>query len=412
MSQVVLSVNAGSSSLRLAALDVSQACPRLLLRARLDNREKSRRLEVFDAAGARLEGRSLRLSRSAGERGVTAVLAWFEAQLGVPIDAVGHRIVHGGQDIRPAAAATDAALRAAKDLAPGAPHPPLHQAGGLAGVAAVRRARPDLPQALVFDTSFHRGHDPVVDRLGLPHEWEARGLRRYGFHGLSYEYVAGRLRELDPAAAAGRVIAAHLGSGASLCAMRDGRSLDTTMGATPLDGLLMSTRCGNLDPGVVLYLQQVGGFSVPEMTDLLYRRSGLLGVSGLSADMRTLLGSDDPQARAAVELFVFRIAREASALAGTLGGLETLVFTGGVGENAPEIRRGVCERLAWLGADVDAAANARGDARISPPQSRLAVWVIPTDEEQVIARHTRDLLLPPPVVSVPSPRATPGGLSG
>jgi acetate kinase len=409
MSQVVLSVNAGSSSLRLAALDVSQACPRLLLRARLDNREKSRRLEVFDAAGARLEGRSLRLSRSAGERGVTAVLAWFEAQLGVPIDAVGHRIVHGGQDIRPAAAATDAALRAAKDLAPLAP---LHQAAGLAGVAAVRRARPDLPQALVFDTSFHRGHDPVVDRLGLPHEWEARGLRRYGFHGLSYEYVAGRLRELDPAAAAGRVIAAHLGSGASLCAMRDGRSLDTTMGATPLDGLLMSTRCGNLDPGVVLYLQQVGGFSVPEMTDLLYRRSGLLGVSGLSADMRTLLGSDDPQARAAVELFVFRIAREASALAGTLGGLETLVFTGGVGENAPEIRRGVCERLAWLGADVDAAANARGDARISPPQSRLAVWVIPTDEEQVIARHTRDLLLPPPVVSVPSPRATPGGLSG
>ena len=188
--------------------------------------------------------------------------------------------------------------------------------------------------------------------------------------------------------------------------MRGGRSLDTTMGATPLDGLLMGTRCGSLDPGVVLYLQQAGGFDALQMTDLLYRRSGLLGVSGLSADMRTLLGSDHPRAKAAVELFVFRIAREASALAATLGGLETLVFTGGVGENAPEIRRAVCERLAWLGADVDAAANVRGEARISLPQSRVAVWVIPTDEEQMIARHTRDVLLPPPVANVRS-KATP-----
>jgi acetate kinase len=388
MSRLVLTVNAGSSSLKLAVFDIASERSEALLRGRLETRANPRRIEVIAADGRRVSGPELRLGGQTARRSIARALEWAEARLGAPIAAVAHRVVHGG-DFAHAVRATEAHVRAAERLTPLAP---LHQPAGLAAVRAVRQERPDTPQVLVFDTLFHRGHDPVVDRLGLPRTWEERGLRRYGFHGLSYEHLAGRLRELDPAVAAGRVVAAHLGSGASLCALLDGRSVDTTMGATPLDGLIMATRCGSLDPGAVLLLQQMGNLTPAAATDLLYRRSGLLGASGLSGDMRVLLSSPDPRAQAAVDLFVFRIARETAALAATLGGLDAIVFTGGIGENAPQVRAAVCERLAWLGVRLDAASNRRGDARMSAPDSRIAVWTVPADEERVIARHAREVL--------------------
>lgn len=389
MTAHVLAVNAGSSSLKLAVFDIADPTPRAVLRARLETRAKTRRLEVRDGLGTAIPGPTLRLGRRTSDSTVPRVLDWLEDHLGGPIVAAGHRVVHGGPGFSEPTPATPETLQALEGLAPLAP---LHQAPSLAAVRAVGRARPGLPQVLAFDTAFHHGHAPVVDRLGLPRAWEALGLRRYGFHGLSYAYVASRLAELDPNVARGRVLAAHLGSGASLCAIRAGRSVDTTMGATPLDGLLMATRCGALDPGVVLYLQQAHGLSVAAVTDMLYRRSGPLGVSGASADMRDLLRSPAAAAQAAIELFVYRVAREAGALTATLGGLDALVFTAGVGENAPEIRAEVCARLDWLGVSLDAAANRRGEGKISAPESRVSVWIIPTDEEQMIARDTRQAL--------------------
>jgi acetate kinase len=271
------------------------------------------------------------------------------------------------------------------------PLAPLHQPHNLAPIRTVARLRPGLTQVACFDTAFHHGMAAVATRLALPREFEAAGVRRYGFHGLSYEFIARRLAEIAPEEAAGRVIASHLGAGASLCAMRAGRSVDTTMGFTALDGLVMATRCGDLDPGVILYLQQQRGLSAKQVEDLLYLKSGLLGVSGgLSGDMRVLLASEDERAREAIELFAFRIARETGALMSTLEGLDTLVFTAGIGEHAPQIRALVCARLAWLGVDLDLAANDRGDAIISTPASRIVVRVIPTDEEGMIAAHTRD----------------------
>jgi acetate kinase len=320
------------------------------------------------------------------------LLSWIERQIDAPIDAVGHRIVHGGPQFRQPVILTPEIGKALQALAPLAP---LHQLPGLRLTLAIAEVRPNLPQALAFDTAFHHGHDPVVDRLGLPREFEAQGLRRFGFHGLSYEYLARRLRALDPVVAGGRVIAAHLGSGASLCALAGGRSIDSTMGVTPLDGLLMGTRCGSLDPGVILYLR-TQGLDGAQLSDLLYQKSGLLGVSGLSADMRVLLQSPEASAREAIELFVFRVAREAAALAGTLGGLDGIVFTAGIGENCPPVRAAICERLAWLGVQLDDAANRRGEAKISLPGRGVAVWVIPTDEEQMIAIHTREAMAPAP----------------
>lgn len=250
------------------------------------------------------------------------------------------------------------------------------------------KARPGLPQVACFDTAFHRGRAPVTTRFALPREYESAGIERYGFHGLSYEYVAGTLPMIAPELASGRVIVAHLGNGASLCALRSGKSVDTTMSFTALDGVPMGTRCGALDPGVILYLIRERGMSAADLEDLLYHRSGLLGVSGLSGDMRVLLSSEDQGAVEAIELFTFRIAREIGALAASLGGLDGLVFTAGIGEHAPEIRRQICMRSNWLGVSLDGPANERNDPRISSADSRVAVWVIPTDEEAMIGRHT------------------------
>jgi len=368
MTDAILTLNAGSSSLKFSLFEASGG--------------GLTRLADGELADIGDQDRAASLDR---------LLNWADAHLGGDrLAAVGHRIVHGGAEFtRPARldAAVMAKLEALSPLAP------LHQPHNLAAVRAVAKARPDVAQVGCFDTAFHHGHAAEVDRFGLPREWEARGVRRYGFHGLSYDFIAGRMRELDPALAAGRMIVAHLGAGASLCAIRDGRSVDTTMGFSALDGLVMATRCGALDPGVILYLGASHGIAGPALEDLLYRRSGLLGVSGISDDMKVLLASDEAAAKEAIDLYVFRIVREIGALAASMGGLDGLVFTAGVGEHAPAIRQRVCARLGWLGASLDAAANARGGGRIGGASGRLALWAIPTDEEQVIARQTRDLVL-------------------
>jgi acetate kinase len=268
------------------------------------------------------------------------------------------------------------------------PLAPLHQPQELAAVRAVMKHWPDVPQVVCFDTAFHRGRPRVAQMFALPPELYESGVRRYGFHGLSYEYIAEALPRVAPEIAAGRVIVAHLGNGASLCAMQDRRSVDTTMSFSALDGLPMGTRVGDLDPAVVLYLITARRMSAKEVETLLYTGSGLLGISGVSSDVRDLLASTEPEARLALDYFVYRIAREVGALTASLGGLDGLVFTAGIGEHASPIRAAVCERLAWLGLVLEPAANERHGPRISTASSRVSAWVIPTDEELMIARHT------------------------
>ena len=361
---LVLALNAGSSSLKCALYEVRDGVPVEAGRSEA---------EVHGAA--------------ADAKAVFELLDWA-ARLCPEgtLAGVGHRVVHGGPDFHEPALIDPPTLATLKGLIPLAP---LHQPQSLAAIAAVSELRPGLRQVACFDTGFHRTMAEVVTRFGLPRDLHDHGVRRYGFHGLSYAYIAERLKALDPELAAGRVIVAHLGSGASLCAMAGGRSVDTTMGFSPLDGLVMSTRCGSLDPGVVLFLQSQGRLDHDRLQTLLYSHSGLLGVSGLSGDMRTLLASDEAAAAEAVELFVHRAGREAAALAGTLGGLDGVVFTAGIGEHSARIRTLICEKLAWLGLELDPVANAAGgEARISAPGSRTAAWVMPTDEERVIAVQT------------------------
>jgi acetate kinase len=272
------------------------------------------------------------------------------------------------------------------------PLAPLHQPYNLAAIETAFERLPGVPQVACFDTSFHRSHPAVADLVPLPKELCESGLRRYGFHGLSYEYIASVLPDVAPEIARGRVIIAHLGSGASLCALSEGKSIDNTLGFTALDGLCMGTRPGALDPGVVLYLFQVQGLSAKEVESILYKKSGLLGISGISSDMRELLGSSEPGARLAVDYFVYRAAKEIGALTAVLGGIDGLVFTAGIGENSPEIRRRICEASSWLGLVIDEKANTSGAPQISTQQSKISVWVIPTNEELMIARHTGTLL--------------------
>jgi acetate kinase len=272
------------------------------------------------------------------------------------------------------------------------PLAPLHQPHNLAPMARLLERSPDLPQVACFDTSFHRTNPDVAQRFALPAELHDAGVQRYGFHGLSYEYIASELPRLDPKAATARTIVLHLGNGASMCAIEAGRSVATTMAFTPADGLPMGTRCGALDPGVIVYLMDERKMDARAIEKLLYRESGLFGLSGISSDMRTLLSSSNPSARLAIDVFVYRIRRELGSLAAALGGLDAIVFTGGIGERAPAIRERVCRDAAWLGVESDATANARGGPRISAPASRVSAWMIPTDEELMIARHTRRAL--------------------
>jgi len=310
--------------------------------------------------------------------------------------AVGHRVVHGGQDFVAPVLLTDPIIDALHVLTPLAP---LHQPRCLSPIRAILSLRPGLPQVGCFDTAFHHGLAPSVSCFTSPRSFDKHGIRRYGFHSLSFEFVARRLREISPELAGKRTVVAHLGNGASLCAMHDGASIDTTMGLTPLDGLMMGTRCGAIDPGVLLYLQQGLGMSVGEVEHVLYQQSGLLGVSGLSGDMRVLLASDDPRATEAVDLFTFRIAREIAAMANSLAGLDCLVFTGGISEHAQEVRQNICQRLEWLGVEIDRAANDRTDMCIHTERSHVDIRVIAANEEVMIARNCQAALHDPLIAS-------------
>ena len=382
MPDAILSLNAGSSSLKFALFDAAGLTR--LVAGEIETIDSATRFRAQDAAGNVLADEQ---GQGSYQDTVNALLTWLDRHLGTSkLMAAGHRVVHGGRDHCAPEAVTPALIAALEQLAPLAP---LHQLHDLAPVRAIAAARPQLPQIVCFDTAFHKNIPPVAARFALPREYEADGIRRYGFHGLSYEYIAGKLAELAPDIANKKVIMAHLGNGASLCAMEHGRSVDTSMGMTPLDGLVMGTRCGAIDPGVILYLLREQGMTAGSVEDLLYRRSGLLGVSGVSSDMRTLQETTDPRAAEAIDLFVFRIVREIAALAATLQGLDALVFTAGIGEHAPEIRRRICEKMAWLGLKLDADANRKAASRITVPDSAISAYVIPTDEEWVIARHMR-----------------------
>jgi acetate kinase len=387
MSGSILTLNAGSSSLKFALFD-DDAEPAATVRGEVETLDHGfAHLIARDAAGKILADR--RWAAAAGHPfadALHALLAFTDAHLGPGGQAAGgHRVVHGGADHIAPEPVTPALLTALEALTP---LDPLHMPDNLAPMRAVAAARPSLAQVACFDTAFHHTLPPVAARFAIPRALSDAGVRRYGFHGLSYEYIAGRLRQQAPGLAAGRVIAAHLGSGASLCALKNGVSIATTTGFSALDGLVMGTRCGAIDPGVLLYLAHQG-HSVADIEDILYRRSGLLGVSGISGDVRVLLDSDSPHAREALYLFVYSIALEAGAMASALGGLDGLVFTAGIGEHAPPIRAAVCARLAWLGLELDHDANAAGAAVISTPASRIEVRVIATNEEAMIARHTR-----------------------
>lgn len=389
MTDLVLVINAGSSSIKFSLFQVTGDDFDLMLGGQLEALYTAPALVVRDAAGTLVEEH--RWDQAFGHAGgVTHLAAVLRQRLGSQrVAAVGHRVVHGGPDYSAPVRLTQEVIERLDRFVPLAP---LHQPHSLAAIRALLSSRPDLPQVACFDTAFHRGQPEVAQSFALPPEITGRGVRRYGFHGLSYEYIASVLPDYDPGAAQGRTLVAHLGNGASLCALQCGRSIASSMGFTGVDGLPMGTRCGNLDPGVLLYLMDELGMDARAIERLIYQQSGLLGVSGLSSDMRTLLDSDAPRARFAVELFVYRIGREIGSLAAALGGLDALVFTAGIGEHSVAIRERVCAAAAWLGVRLDPTANASGNDCISASDSRVAVWVIPTDEERMIARHTWTLL--------------------
>ena len=386
MPYAILALNAGSSSVKFGLYDVEDAGGlRLVMRGTLDEGDTPRLIAKADDGSTLCD---LPLAAGDPQAAVRELVRWIEEkQYDRELVACGHRIVHGGQDFADPVWLTPSAVEAIDELTPLAP---LHQRRSLAPVRALTELRPELPQVGCFDTAFHHTIEPSVSRYALPLEYEARGIRRYGFHGLSYEYVAERLAEGGKASK--RTIVAHLGNGASLCAIKDGRSVDTTMGFSALDGLVMGTRCGAIDPGVLLYLLLEEDMSAKEVQHLLYEKSGLLGISGISGDMRALEGSSDPRARAAIDMFVFRASREVAALVNTLGGLDCLVFTAGIGEHSTTVRAAICERLRWLGVKIDQTANNAHAGTISIQDATVEVRVIPTDEEIMVARHTLNLL--------------------
>ena len=390
MPDAVLVLNAGSSSLKFSLfLDLDP--PQLLLHGIVEELLTHPRFSARGAAGIVGEKEWDEGTRL-GHEGAIEFL-FFGAGSGVAsghrVAAVGHRVVHGGTDFARPCRIDAETLRRLEALIPLAP---LHQPHNLAAIRAVSKMAPALPQVACFDTAFHRAQPALAQAFALPRRYAQEGVRRYGFHGLSYEFIASRLPSLDPRAAEGRTIAAHLGNGASLCAMAGSRSVATTMSFTALDGLIMGTRCGAIDPGVLLYLMESHGMNAAALSRLLYEESGLLGVSEISSDMRELLASADPRTAEAVDLFVYRIARELGSLAAALGGLDALVFTGGIGENAVSIRERVCRDARWLGLELDEEANAAGGPRITREGSGVTAWVIPTNEELMIALHTRQVL--------------------
>jgi acetate kinase len=383
----VLVLNAGSSSLKFQTFSFADGALQGRLRGQIEGIGSDARASARDAWGTVVLDEDL---DDAAMRDAGAALEWLTGWMdtrlaGHEIVAVGHRVVHGGANFAAPVRVDREVLRELEALIPLAP---LHQPPNLAPIRRMLDARPQLPQVACFDTAFHRTQPMEAQLFAIPRHYYDQGVRRYGFHGLSYEYIARRLEAVAPEAAAGRTVVAHLGSGVSMCALHQGRSVATTMGFSALDGCPMGTRPGSLDPGVVLYLLREGGLSLDDVETLLYRRSGLLGLSGIGSDMRELQESSDPNAKLAIDYFVYRLARELGGLAAAMGGLDALVFTAGIGENSPAIRERVCHRAEWLGIHIDHAANASGGPRISRGDSPVSVWRLPTNEERMIAEHT------------------------
>jgi len=388
MSDCILVLNAGSSSIKFALYGTGPAEP-LLFRGEIEKIGLAPALTVHDAAGRKVAERNW--PAGLGHDGATREIFRIGNDLlhGQRLAAAGHRVVHGGTEYAAPVRVDQEVLAALTKLEPLAP---LHQPHNLAPIRALAAHAPGLPQVACFDTGFHRGQAPVAQAFALPRALSEEGVRRYGFHGISYEYIVSRLCEIAPHLAGRRLVLAHLGNGASLCAVREGRSVANTMGFTAVEGLVMGTRCGAIDPGVLLYLMDSHGMDARAIEDLIYRKSGLLGVSGISSDMRTLRASQAPEAHEAIALFVYRIVREIGSLAASLGGIDGLVFTAGIGENDKATRSEVAAGCVWLGLELDEARNHRGEGRISAETSRLEAWVVPTDEERMIARHTAALL--------------------
>jgi acetate kinase len=382
-------LNAGSSSVKFSVFLERDGALEPALRGQVEAIHTAPRFKAKDAAGADRGARSW--DAPLGHPGaLDHIVGFVRGELpGETLLAVGHRVVHGGLDYS-APVRVDADVLAT--LAKFVPLAPLHQPHNLAAIRLLLERNPRLPQVACFDTAFHRAQPELAQMFALPKALHDEGVRRFGFHGLSYEFIASRLPEIDARAAAGRTVVLHLGNGASMCAMQGSRSVASTMGFTAVDGLPMGTRCGNIDPGVILYLMDVRGMDARAVEKLIYNESGLLGVSGVSSDMRTLLASPEPRAKLAVDLYTYRIRRELGSLSAALGGLDAVVFTGGIGENSAEIRARVCRDAAWLGVELDEGANAAGGPRVSTASSRVAAWTIPTNEELMIARHTRRLL--------------------
>ena len=389
--ETILVVNAGSSSLKFQVFGIEP--PRgltRLLKGQVDGIGARPRLRAAMIDGSTAVDRVFPPDEIPDLPAAIHVTgAWLRETQDVDLVAIGHRVVHGGPvyDL-PVLVTAEVAER----LARYAPLAPLHQPNNLAPIRSILERRPDLPQVACFDTAFHRSHGALADHFALPDSLYVEGVRRYGFHGLSYEYIADRLPQIAPDIAGGRVIVAHLGSGASMCALFEGRSVESTMGFTALDGLPMGTRPGQIDPGVVLYLMAEKGMDAASVQHFLYHDCGLKGLSGVSNDMRELEASADPRAAFAIEFFVYRISLCAGMLAAALDGVDAFVFTAGIGENSALVRARVVGKLAWLGAKLDTDANARGETRISSPDSRVAILVVPTDEELMIARHTMALI--------------------
>ncbi|HXX32307.1 MAG TPA: acetate/propionate family kinase [Myxococcaceae bacterium] len=382
-------LNAGSSSIKFALYEAARSGP-ALFRGQIEQLGVSPHLRVTNARGERVTERRWPAAeldhRSATREIVETAVKLIE---GRPVLAVGHRVVHGGTRYAAPIRVDATVLSALRTLVPLAP---LHQPHNISAIEAIAEASPQLPQVACFDTAFHRTQSELAQTFALPRKLTGAGVRRYGFHGLSYEYVTSRLGEVAPELARGRVVVAHLGNGASLCAIHRGRSVASTMGFTAVDGLMMGTRCGAIDPGVLLYLMDELRMDARAIEDLIYRQSGLLGVSGISSDMRTLRASAEPAAAEAIALFVYRIVREVGSLSAALGGLDGLVFTAGIGERDPATRAEVAAGCGWLGLRLDDARNAQGSGRISADASTVSAWVIPTDEERMIARHTSSVL--------------------
>ncbi len=390
MTKCIAVINAGSSSVKFAVYGATSEAP-ISLRGQIDGIGVAPRLKIADAQGNVIGSDAWPAKGFDHATAVREIIARVRALIPeTVIVGIGHRVVHGGIHYdRPIRVTPNVLV----DLSKLEPLAPLHQPHNLAPIRAVMNAAPEMPQVACFDTAFHCAQSGLAQAFALPRRFAAEGVRRYGFHGLSYEYLVGRLRELSPELAEARVVIGHLGNGASLCAVKNGRSVASTMGFTAVDGLMMGTRCGALDPGVILYMIREHGMDVAAIEDVIYRQSGLLGVSGISSDMRALRASAEPAAREAIALFVYRIVRELGSLAAALGGIDVLVFSGGIGEHDSRTRAEVVEGSRWLGAVVDPERNARGENRISADDSAVSIWAIPTDEERLIARRTLELVV-------------------